>query len=94
MHLATVPAMAKKNDPTAPATKADIALVMNEIGKLYDANQRLKHDLREHFDFTVENIRHDLEGANRDHIEMLKDRSNDHLHRIKRLEKNAGIATV
>jgi KaiC/GvpD/RAD55 family RecA-like ATPase len=83
-----------KGDPSAPATKADIQLIMAELGKLYDANQRWKNEMKEHFDLTVENIRHDLEGANRDQIDVLKDRSTDHQRRIVRLEKLAGLGTA
>src|SRR5688572_24220758 len=51
-------------DPTSPATKDDIQMLMGEIGKLYDANERCKDELKRHFDFTVETIRHELPGAN------------------------------
>lgn len=62
-----------KDDQT-PATKRD-------IGEL---ERRLKSDILRHFDLTVETIRHDLLGANRDDIETLKDR-------VGRLEHHTGL---
>lgn len=82
-------------DDTTPATKADIQMLMDSIGKLYDANERWKDevmsDVKRHFDVVVEQIRHDLKGANREAIEVHKDRTNDHETRIGRLEARAGI---
>lgn len=65
---------------------------MDSIGKLYDANEGWKDDIIRHFDVAVEDIRHDLEGANRDEIGVLKDAKRDHEQRIVRLEQQAGIA--
>ncbi|MEK7218184.1 MAG: hypothetical protein AAB728_01825 [Patescibacteria group bacterium] len=90
-------------DHTAPATKQDIALLMESIGKLYnaderwkdeiiDANERWKDEIIRHVDVTVENIRHELRSANREEIEVLKDRSKDHGARIQRLESAAGLS--
>ena len=83
-------------DITAPATKLDIRMLMEEIGKLYDANKYWKDEMIEHmrnwkddtklyFDSAVENILHDLKGANRDEIEVIKDR-------VTRLERHTGLA--
>jgi hypothetical protein len=104
-------------DATAPATKADIALlkadvtlVMNEVRKLYDATERWKNEIvdeldariehqfdkhfgrkmgeiKYYFDIAVENIRYDLVHANREEIEVLKDRSKNHERRIAVLER-------
>lgn len=74
-----------KQDNHAPATKADIQMLMEQIGMLYDANQRWKSEIMEHFDLTVENIRHDLQGARRDEIESIKDD-------VQRLKQHAGFA--
>ncbi len=82
-------------DPTAPATKQDIALLMNEIGKLYSANEGWKEDLtekmeawkeevKEHFDVVAENIKHDFRGA-------FSDKLAQHEDRIVRLETEAGL---
>lgn len=78
-----------KKDPTAPATKADIHMMMGEIGKLYDANERwkeeVKKDVKEHFDVVIENMHHDYKGAHKDDMENLK-------NRVTRLEEEVGIA--
>lgn len=79
MHMA--------KDSQAPATKTDIAMLMKEIGKLYDAQDRWKEEIRRHFDLTVETIRHDLRGANKDEIVALKDR-------VSRLERHTGLVAA
>jgi len=75
-------------DDATPATKADIQ-------RLYDAIERWKGEIlsevKQHFDVVVEQIRHDLLGANRDEIDVLKDRTNANESRILRLEVHAGI---
>ena len=93
-------------DDTAPATKLDIRLLMEEIAKLYVANERWKEELKEsvaaseprmalhfaeteqnmklYFYFSVETIRHDLIGANRDEISGIKGR-------LTRVEQKVGI---
>ncbi len=87
------PGMTKR--PSPPATKDDIQMLMGEIGKLYDANERWKdeilgtnqqrkEEIKRHFDLTVETIRHDLQGANRDRIE-------NHEDRIVRIEQRLKI---
>ncbi len=54
-------------DPVVPATKEDIQMLMNEIGRLYDANagwqnemlekqQGWKDEIKDHFDLVAENI--------------------------------------
>lgn len=63
----------------AAATKKDIGMIMAEIGKLYDANERWKDELKtdlhhsmdvwktelkDHFDYTVETIRIDSTKKN------------------------------
>ncbi len=96
--------MPQRNDDI-PATKSDIKLLMDELGKLYDANERWKDELadktqrgqllavtetKQHFDLTVEQIRHDLLAANREQIELQRDRIDGHENRITRLEQHAG----
>ena len=79
------------------ATKTDIAMLMSEIGKLYDANHRWKDEItrqigdseqrtKRHFDLAVEHIRAELLGARKDAIENQADR-------IVRLEQHVGLAT-
>jgi len=74
---------------SSPATKDDIQALMEQIGRLYDANERWKGEVIEetkrHFDLTVETIRHDLVGANKDRIE-------NHENRIVCLEQQVGFA--
>lgn len=82
---------------TAPATKQDIQILMEQMGKYYDGTERRlvgmevkmkewKEDLKDHFDVVAENIRHDLlKGALHDKIEQHEDR-------IILLEQHAGLA--
>lgn len=100
------------DDTTAPATKQDIAMLMEEFGKIWmwkedvdqwrtnmdqwkvDFERKLdvwKQELKEHFDLVAENIRYDFRAANREEIEVLKDRSKDHGKRIGALEQVVGI---
>ena len=72
-------------------------MLMDELGKLYqanerwkdeilDANEKWKEELKQHFDVIAENIRHDLlKGALHDKIEQ-------HDDRILHLEQHAGLA--
>jgi predicted nucleic acid-binding Zn-ribbon protein len=83
-------------DDSAPATKNDIAMLMDEIGKLYDANEKWKDEileanekwkdeLKKHFDVIAENIHHDmLKGALNDKVEQHEDR-------IQNLEQHTGL---
>lgn len=83
-------------DSTAPATKQDVRLLMDEIGKLYRANERWKdeildadekwkEELKQHFDVIAENIKYDfLHGA-------LPDKIQNHENRLVRLEDRVGI---
>lgn len=64
-------------DDLTPATKKDL--------------RELEDRLLRHFDLTVETIRHDLLGANRDELELIKDRNRDHERRISVLERSAGL---
>lgn len=72
-------------DPNAPATKEDVRLVLDQLRRYYertegwigDLEERLTEHtdrIKEHFDLTIETIRHELLGANRDDIESMKDR--------------------
>jgi hypothetical protein len=79
--------MGKKN-AEAPATKADIQMLMEQLGTYYDkVEQRLaahEERLKRHFDLTVETIRHDLQGANHDRLASHEDR-------LQRLEHHTGL---
>lgn len=75
--------MGKK--PSAPATVKDIEQLAELIGSRYDQVESRIADLEEHmrqwkadileqFQFTVDEIRREMRGANRDEIQSLKDR--------------------
>ena len=77
----------------APATKEDIRLLMEEIGKLYMATeqwkteiigkmQEWKTEIVHEFHIVAENMRHDYLGAHKDRIE-------NHEDRLRRLERRA-----
>jgi predicted phage gp36 major capsid-like protein len=88
--------MPKRVRPSPPATKADIEQFANLIGgyciraeqKIDDLEAHMtqwKVDLRDQVQLMMDELRRDLGGANRDEIEMLKDRLNNVeqlLHRI------------
>lgn len=77
-----------KAKKSPPATKFDIELLMNSVGRLYDANERWKQEIiqetNDKFDFTVETLRRDVPAAKSDQIEVLNDR-------IHRLEEHCGL---
>ncbi len=79
----------------AAATKQDIKMIMDQIGKLYDANERWKDEILEQqkewkeeivheFKVVAEDFRHDAMGANKDRIE-------NHEDRIVRLEQHTKL---
>ena len=91
-----------KDDESAAATKQDVQMLMEQIGeyyigteeKMFKLEQKILESedrMKRHFDLSVETIRHDLKGANRDEINVLKDRSQSHDERITHLERHAGI---
>jgi hypothetical protein len=70
-----------KGNLDTPATKQDILLLMDSIGKLYDANERWKNETVEetsrHFDVKCEELTHDFQGTLKDKISV----HDDHLQR-------------
>lgn len=72
-------------DPQSPVTKKDISMLMQEMGRLYDANEKWKEEVKEHFDLVAENLVHDFLGAHKDDIENIK-------IRVRRLENHTGLA--
>lgn len=84
------------HDDTTPATKADISGLRNElkadIRELREEISTSKEEILHEFRLTVETIRHDLVGANRDEITQMKDKSQDHESRIRRLERSSSLA--
>lgn len=76
-------------DASAPATKEDIRLLMEQVGHFYrEWDQRTrewKQEIKDHFDLVTENQLYDFKG-------IFSDRTEDHERRIKRLERKAGSA--
>jgi len=91
-------------DDNTPATKADIQRLLDAAVDALKTNARqltdeLKNDAEDHkedlkrdFRVVVEKAHADILGAKKDQVELLKDRSEDHEQRIKRLEVTAGLA--
>ncbi len=82
-------------DMTAPATKQDIAGLMEQIGEYYFRTKTqisdLKDDVAEwkdevkfHFDVSVEQVHHEMLSANREEILVIKDR-------LTRIEDHIGL---
>jgi hypothetical protein len=71
-------------DENAPATKKDVQLLMQEIGKLYAACDGWKDEILHEFRIVVEDMRHDMIGTH-------KDRIGSHEDRLLRLERHAGF---
>lgn len=86
-------------DDLTPATKKDLHDL--EVGvdrKLQEMDERIDRRFQEmedrilrHFDLAVETIRSELLGANRDELELVKDRQRNHDQRIRVLERSAGL---
>jgi hypothetical protein len=76
-------------DASPPATKHDVRLLMEQMGRHYDQVERRlaahEEEIKRHFDVTVEHIRHELGGANKDRIE-------NHELRLARLEQHTRLA--
>ena len=90
------------NDDDAPATKGDLKQMAtkddlkkmatkDDLKKIRGEMSSMKDEILRHFDVVAEDIRHDLQGANRDEIEVLKDGKTDHEQRIVHLEQVAGM---
>jgi predicted nucleic acid-binding Zn-ribbon protein len=96
------------DDHTAPATKEDIRMLMEEFGKMWQWKAQLEdrfvsveeqigqlvvgqRDIKDHFDVVAENIREDFRSANREEIEVIKDRQECHDQRITALEHSMGM---
>ena len=65
--------------------KTSMEFMMKAVGDLYSANERWKDEIIEHFDLTVEHIKHEMSSANREEIEVLKDK-------VKIIEEHVGLA--
>ena len=74
--------MIKKDDDKKAATKGDLKMLEQ---KIFDRMKtEVVHDIKGHFDLAIETIRYDLLGANKDDIEVVKDR-------VRRLEVHTGL---
>ena len=79
----------------APATKQDVSMIMSEIGKLYDANERWKDGLELKMLTWKEEIIHDFkvfaENLHYDLVGVHKDKISNHEDRIVRIEDAIGL---
>lgn len=57
-----------------------------------DDLRQLKEEIFHHFDAAVEEIHHDLAGANKDEISFIANKQDDHEHRLRRIEKRIFVA--
>lgn len=89
------------NDPTAQATKDDLdalekkltsSLTESITASLIQIIKKEGEETRRHFDVVAEDIRHDLAGANRDEISVLRDAKVDYSSRITKIETVVGLA--
>lgn len=58
--------------------------------QLANAKQEFVAEVKQHFDVVVENIRHDLEGANRDELSLVRNTLGNHEKRLQHLEHFVG----
>jgi len=83
------------DDPQSPATQADLQQVRAEMHERFTTTDeqfqrifghidRQAAEIMRHFDVVAEQLRHDALGANRDDIEIVKDR-------VTRLEHYTGL---
>ncbi len=83
-------------DDVTPATKGDLRELERALKRdlVYRSElQEMETRILRHFDLTVEKIRHDLLGVNRDELEVMKDRQENHEQRITTLERSTGLVT-
>ena len=82
-------------DDDQPATKHDLRLLKQDIDSRLDAlvgeMVRQFDELRRHFDVAVENVKHEMAGANADEISLLKDTGDNHEKRLRIAERKLGL---
>jgi hypothetical protein len=86
-------------DPQALATKQDIALLMEQIGKFYLATERWKNELEERLDTKLQKAVNDMklyfdvvaENMLDDFKRGWNDRFDGHEKRISKLEHGKGL---
>lgn len=93
----------KRIEAHSPATKTDIQMLMDEIGKLYIANERWKDDVLDKIDEKldlrfatwekrlIDQFGVIAENLYYDYFGVEKDRVKDHEKRIVVLERRAGV---
>ncbi|MDD5041932.1 MAG: hypothetical protein PHX87_06160 [Candidatus Peribacteraceae bacterium] len=79
-------ALATKRDLKALASKRELKDLVTRR-EMQKEMQHMRDEILRHFDLTVETIRHDLTGANRDEMETIKDR-------VTRLERHTGLVAA
>ena len=62
-------------------------MLMDSNGKLYDANERWKDQIKAHFDLQSELFRHDLLDAKHDRVA-------NHEDRLRILERHTGLSVM
>ena len=80
-----------RHDQSAPATKADIAAIMESIGRLHDANERWKDDIIRHFDVALENVERDFADIFKDRTQQHHDDLGDLKRRVRAIESHLGL---
>ena len=81
-------------DDLTPATKRGLRELETALKRDFQTQfQEFEKRIRRHFEVVIENDRHELLGANRDDIEVMKDRQRNHEQRIATLERSAGLVT-
>ncbi|MDP7454624.1 MAG: hypothetical protein QF809_03765 [Candidatus Peribacteraceae bacterium] len=85
------------NDDNQPATRKDLFILEKKIDNRFDGFEMIlkiwKDEIYRHFGVISEDTRHDAMGANKDTIELIKDKQQKHDVRIRKLEDHVGMIT-
>jgi len=71
----------------APATKQDVAFIMDALAKVYQEIQASEDRQHQKFMVLFEDLRHDMIGTHKDKIQQ-------HEERIQRLEKHTKLVAA
>jgi len=82
------------DDNQTPATKGDIKRLDGNFKRLETKMDQWKEEIIRHFDVVAEQLRHEVLGANRDEVGVIKDKQTNHEERIERLEQHTGVVAV
>lgn len=80
-----------KGDDTAPATKADIAALKEEIGCLREFVEKQAEETRRYFDVVAERMHHDFLGIFKDRTQQHSDKLHKFEERLTTVERRLGI---